>query len=295
MVMGSFVLVPCAVYACSSSTNDAQPNLLDGAVDQDGNVITDPDAIAKSDTATDVDQGGSPVNTSTVSVMVAGDSRDYVLSVPKTYDASKSYPLIIALAGDGQTADQLRTSITLDSVAGNDAIIAYPDGVDDLFTDYADNGDQQLIQATADDVKSKYSIDSSKIWGFGYSKGGYMLNQLQCLRPGLFTAYAAHAAGPPADEQGNPLNCQTGTPIPILEQQGSLDTMPAPGADEAAMDWAEFYGCGTTMTAATPNVCEKYDGCPAGVQIEYCFPSGVAHVPIWDQAVNVSWSFYRGQ
>ena len=295
--LGAFAVLAGAtilgLYACSSSSDGGTTTTLpDGAiVGSDGQVITDPDAIAANDSPTD--SASSLVNVSTNTLSVAGDSRTYVLSVPKTYDASKAYPLIIALAGDGESADSFRASLGFDAITGNEAITAYPDSVDNLFDDYAENGDQQLVEATIADVKGKLTIDQSKIWGFGYSKGGYMLNQLQCLRPNVFNAIAAHATGGPADVNGNLPACGTESTTAILETKGSLDTNPDPGADGAAAYWAQQNGCAMTSTASTPSGCVKYDSCPAGKQVEYCLAAGVMHLPIWDQATAVSWAFFK--
>ncbi|MDB4944664.1 MAG: Esterase lipoprotein LpqC [Labilithrix sp.] len=293
MTSAAFALaVVAALSACSDDTSGGTPNPTpDGAV-ADGNTVTGDGAV--------VDQDGqvvdatppktSLVNVTNVQLTVLGDTRDYVLSVPKTYSASRSYPLIIVLHGDGDNATSFQVTLGLDEVAGNDAIMAYPDQVFDLATDYDANGDQQLVAATIADVSGKYKIDAGKIWGFGYSKGGFMLNQLMCRKPGLFKAVAAHATGAP-----EPL-CN-GTPgIPIMETMGDQDTMI--GADFAANFWASNNGCAMTKTpgyAADPASCSSYDNCPAGKQVIYCLAPGVSHAPLWSDAVKASWAFFRAQ
>src|SRR4051812_31501721 len=92
------VFVVLAVYACGGSEGgsgtpppgpDGATVIEDGAVvDPDGNVV-EPDSAKPSKVVVTME-----------TVEVAGDTRDYVLSVPKTYNASKKYPLIVALHGD---------------------------------------------------------------------------------------------------------------------------------------------------------------------------------------------------
>ena len=53
-------------------------------------------------------------------------------------------------------------------------------------------------------------------------------------------------------------------------------------------------GCAGTRSPSTPAACYKTDGCPAGKPVFYCLAPGVVHSPIWDQAANVSWAFYKG-
>ena len=165
--------------------------LEDGAiVDPDGNIIDPKDS-----------RPPSKVNTTTETVDVDGNARSYVLLVPKTYNASKSYPLVIGLPCDGQSAATFQPHLHFEDVSGDDAIIAYPDGSVDLFTPYDQNGDQKLIERTIAALKGKFNIDAAKVWALGYSKGAFQLNQIACRKPNIFTAMAIHAGGAPQDRQ----------------------------------------------------------------------------------------------
>ena len=69
--------------------------LDDGAVvDMDGKVVEQPDTSMKPSKVTATDE----------TVTELGMPRAYQLAVPKTYDAARKYPLIIALHGDGPSA-----------------------------------------------------------------------------------------------------------------------------------------------------------------------------------------------
>jgi poly(3-hydroxybutyrate) depolymerase len=283
-----------SVFACSSSTvPNANPRAVpeggmqldDGAVvDMDGNVVDQPDTSTKP----------SKVNATDETVSVLGTSRTYQLAVPKTYDAARKYPLIVALHGDGQDGPSFRAFLNFDDLAGDDAIVAYPSGTLDLFTAYDTNPDQLLFAATVDDVKRKRSIDPTKIWGFGYSKGAFMLNEIQCRKPGIMTAMAFHAgSAPQAEPRGadNYPQCPGVLGLPVLATEGDRNT--DIGADYGANYWALINGCAGTRTPSTPAACQKTDGCPADKPVFYCLAPGVAHYPIWDQAATVSWAFYK--
>lgn len=286
-------LVVVALFACSSDSggsSSGHPPLPDGAtqledgaiVDPDGNVIP-PDAVKP-----------SKVVVTTEGVDVLGTGRSYVLSVPKTYNASRSYPLIVALHGDGQNAAGFRTFLGLDEIAGDDAIVAHPDQALDLFTAYDMNPDQQIVEAVINSVKGRYTIDTAKVWAFGYSKGGFMLNEIACRKPGVFKAMAAHATGQPQAEavgtDGFPV-CQGVVGLPVMTSQGSNDTQI--GADFAAQYWAKVNGCGTSRSATTPAQCQKSDGCPPGKPVVFCIAPGVSHFPIWADAAQVSWDWFK--
>jgi polyhydroxybutyrate depolymerase len=301
LVCASAIAGAAAMFACSSATvqvngqpvsdggtrlDDGAVVELDGSVDPtDGDVVDPHDAWVKP----------SKVNATDETVTVLGTSRTYELAVPKTYDASRSYPLIIALHGDGQDGPGFRAFLNFDDIAGDDAIVAYPTGSVDLFTDYDTNADQLLIEATINDVKSKRSIDDAKVWGFGYSKGAFMLNEIQCRKPGLLKAIAFHAGSAPQeeprDDAGYPI-CPGVTGLPVLATEGDQNT--DIGADYGANYWAMVNGCGTSRSTSTPAGCYTTDGCPTDEPVVYCLAPGVSHYPIWDQATTVSWAFYTG-
>jgi polyhydroxybutyrate depolymerase len=291
------LVVPAfSLFACSSTTVQKVTNpqtvpeggmqLDDGAVvDMDGNVVEPMDTSMPKP---------SKVTSTNETVMVLGDSRSYVLVVPKTYDAARKYPLIIALHGDGQDGASFRETLNWDDVAGDDAIVAYPTGAVDLFTAYDMNPDQLLVGAVVDDVKTKRSIDPTKIWGFGYSKGAFMLNEIQCRHPGILTAMAFHAGSAPQemrDATGYPV-CPNVMGLPVMATEGDQNT--DIGANYGALYWAMVNGCGMSRSPSMPAACQTTDGCPADKPVVYCLAPGVVHYPIWDQAVNVSWAFYKG-
>ena len=285
------VAMVLVVFACSSDkvvSNPAVPEggmqLEDGAiVGPDGEVIM-PDGSVKP----------SKVKATDETVSVLGTTRQYVLAVPKTYDAARKYPLIIALHGDGQDGASFRAFLQFDDLAGDDAIVAYPYiAPGDLFTPYDTNPDQQLIDATINAVKAKLSIDPAKVWGFGYSKGGFLANEIACRKPGIFKAMAIHAGGAPQEPQGADgfPQCPGVVGLPVIETEGQNDT--GIGGDYGAQYWAKINGCGTGRSATTPAACQKSDGCPAGKPVTYCLAPGVSHYPIWGEATAVSWTFFK--
>jgi polyhydroxybutyrate depolymerase len=278
------------LYACggNSGSSSGATTPSDGATaTRDGAVIVDPDAPVDTPDAAKVVK----VDVTNEQITVAGDLREYVLSVPKTYSGSRQYPLILALHGDGQTADDFRISLGLDAVSGDDAIVAYPNGVVDLYTAYEQNGDQQLVEAVIADVKSKWSVDAAKVWGFGYSKGGFEINQLACRRPGMFKAIAGHACGGPQKLDGPATDCPGSMGLPVMITEGDLNT--DIGAASGAKFWAAINHCSTNMVATTPAGCESYTGCDADKPVTYCLAAGVSHYPIWTGAVQASWDFFN--
>lgn len=296
LAFGGAVATVLAVFACSDSdagggASSGGPFVPEGGMILEDGAVVGPDGeiIPQGDSAIP-----SKVNLTTENVTVLGNARVFVLAVPKTYDAARKYPLIIAIHGDGQTGASLVPFLGFDAINGDEAIVAYPTiGGGDLFTPYDQNPDQQLIEVTINAVKAKLSIDDAKVWGFGYSKGGFLANEIGCRKPGILKAIAAHAAGAPQEPQdGNffPI-CPGVVGQPMLVTEGTNDT--GIGGEHSARYWASVNGCGTGRSPTTPAECQKFDGCPAEKTVTYCLAPGVSHYPIWSQAAAISWNWFK--
>ncbi len=293
--IGVVALSGAATSACSSDDNgggsSGKPFVPEGGmitgdgavVDMDGNVV-------EQDTST---PKPSKVVATVENVDVLGKTRQFALAVPKSYSAGRKYPLILALHGDGQDGPGFRAFLPFDDIAGDDAIVAYQSGTEDLYTPYDQNSDQLLVEATIAFVKGKFSVDDNKVWGFGYSKGGFLANEIACRKPGMLKAMAVHASGAPEEMRGGdgyPI-CPGVIGLPVLATNGEFDT--GIGGEYAANYWAKNGGCSTSRTPTTPMGCQKYDGCPAGKNVTYCVNAGVGHFPIWNEAAAASWAFFK--
>jgi polyhydroxybutyrate depolymerase len=234
----------------------------------------------------------SKVNTSNETISVDGTERNYMLSVPKTYATGRSYPLILALHGDGQDAPGFVTFLRLDAFTGDDAILAYPNRSEDLFTPYEQNNDQRLIEVMIDALKGKFAIDDTKVWALGYSKGAYQLNEIACRKPGLLKAMAIHAGGAPQERASNgDVDCPSAIALPTFVTHGSEDD---PGGGQFGADyWASLAGCGESRTPSTPSICEAYDGCSAGKPVVFCVVPGQPHFPLYKDAAEHSWAWFK--
>src|SRR5688500_18537528 len=66
------------------------------------------------------------VDVTNETVTAMGFTRDYVLAVPKSYSAAKSYPLVLVFHGDGGDGPSMRSYVKFDDATGEDAVVAYP-------------------------------------------------------------------------------------------------------------------------------------------------------------------------
>jgi polyhydroxybutyrate depolymerase len=298
--VGSFAVLGMCAVACVKSedpeggASSSSGNSSSGSTSSSGGTSSGGTSGGTSGAASSGNPAKpSKVNTTSEAIEVDGMTRRYLLQVPKTYAASKSYPLIMALHGDGENATGFSQTLPIAEFSGDDAIIAYTEGSEDLFTDYATNRDQRMVEVIIDALKKKYAnIDANKVWGAGYSKGAYQLNQLACRKPGLLKAMAIHAGGAPQDRNGDDsINCPTAIGIAAFVTHGGNDD---PNGGKFGADyWANLAGCQENMSASTPTICEKYNGCPAGKQVSFCVVPNQPHSPMYKDAAEHTWNWFK--
>ncbi len=291
LVLGILVL-----GACSSSDTGATT-----ATSADGG--TTPSSSGGSTT----DTGSAAIVTKTTeSMTVNGTARVYVLKVPTKLDPAKTYPLAMDLHGSpGDAAGQSNDGF--ETTTGQDAIIVYPQAITedsgawswDLANLAAKNPDVAMLEALPAELKTTkgLKIDTTKVFGFGYSGGGFFLQVYQCLGAKAFRAIAASAGGSPDSLRStlgpqDPDACVAcpGAPVPELIVFGKLDD--THGGDSQALCQAQLSGCAATLTNTTPTPCQKYDGCPADKPVEYCNVPDLGHGN-WSEAIPTSWAFFK--
>ena len=135
-----------------------------------------------------------------------GTTREYILHVPSSYDASSSEPvgLVVVFHGNGMCASNFTSA---ESAASMDAIgdaqnvlIAYAQGLvrskgaaefdpsNSESTDLAES-DLAYVDAILADIQEDYTLDSERIYAAGYSNGGMMTYGLACHRGDVFQSF----------------------------------------------------------------------------------------------------------
>jgi poly(hydroxyalkanoate) depolymerase family esterase len=197
------------------------------------------------------------------SVATPHGSRDYVLHVPSGYDGKQPLPLLVALHGCLQTAEQLVGLARLGKLADEKRVLvlapqqsatANPARCWNWFNpaDQArDSGEPAIIEAMIDEVRAKHRVDARRIYTLGLSAGGLMSGILLACYPEVFAAGvvasgAMYKAGvnlsegmavlktgsphDPNDRGKEAWECggaRVGQPVPALVIDGDADTVVA--------------------------------------------------------------------
>ncbi|MBX3232304.1 MAG: prolyl oligopeptidase family serine peptidase [Labilithrix sp.] len=287
--------------------------IANGASSSNG-VAPPPSPTPTSTSSTSVPDAAAPVPeppppptviTSNETIEVWGRTRSFVVARPSTYDPARSYPLLLALHGDGGTGAHMRAAFQLDGVAGQDVIVAYPTGSGnswDLYTPADSDKDVAFLVALVDEMKARYNVAPNRVFSFGMSSGAFMSNQMACRRPSLFRGIVSHSGGVPAEPNDSHGTWGNGfvrcdgqdTGVAAMLIHGSEDSaVPYPSGEHNTRYWATVNGCASTSTAIAPAPCVARDGCPAGKPVVFCGVQGLGHA-FWSEAAAATWSFVSG-
>ncbi len=304
LTLAAGVLVTFVAGACSgdddgSSSGNASP---DGSI-PDGQSSSGSNGQSSGTSGSSGDPPQAYVKLSNESMDVNGEQRSYILGLPTDYDANKKYPLVMVFHGNPGSADGMSKTLPFDGASKKDAILAYPDGIGnnwDLSTTPGSNKDFAFIKVLAAEIAKKYNVDTARVFGSGYSGGGFFLNQLVCHESNVFKAIASHSGGGPFNMDGesaptdqcHPCN---GGSVPTIHTHGKQDNEVGPmNGYYAAQCWAEHNGCSDTdpnnWGDVAPAPCKKAAACSQPVTL--CWVEGLGHGQ-WSEGANVAWSFFN--
>jgi predicted peptidase len=149
----------------------------------------------------------------------------YRLFVPKGYDPSKKYPLVLWLHGSGSVGTDNRKQISSASTLGThtwtrpenqakySAFVLAPQS----GRAWTSPGELETVLEILAAVQKEYSIDSQRLYVAGQSMGGYGTWALIALRPDMFAAAIPLCGG------GEVANAPRIANIPIWAFHGAAD------------------------------------------------------------------------
>lgn len=163
------------------------------------------------------------------SIVSSGQTREYILYVPRSYDRSRPTPLVISMHGaGGWPAQQMELSRWNRLAESQRFIVVYPSGVEGggptIWRVGPEEGlrkDVRFISALIDKLEAAYNIDPARIYATGFSNGGGMAFVLSCTLSDRIAAVGMVGAA-----QTLPWTwCTDPRPVPMIAFHGSADRM----------------------------------------------------------------------
>ena len=205
----------------------------------------------------------------------AGQERGYLVHVPKNFDESREYPLLLALHAAGSTAVQFERSSGFDALSdARGFIVVYGQGTSggsrtNVWNAGGCCGTAAAKQLNVDDVgfakevvkrmQAAYRIDAKRVFVAGMSNGGMMAHRLGCEASDVFHGIAAVAGTIQV------ATCNPPQKLPVFMVHGTEDaTVPYAGGasktlpnlvlvpvEATFVDWARREGCVGNRTTAS--------------------------------------------
>ena len=166
------------------------------------------------------------------SVRVGNLTRLFAYYVPDGTIASA--PLVFVFHGAGGNGARLRgfTDGELERLADRDGfVLVYPDGVGGSWNDCRAGAPYEAKRRNVDDIefvralverfRESHAIDTSAVFGIGFSNGAHLAYRLALEAPGLVRAIAAFGANLPTEGD---LDCAArGQAVPVMIANGTGD------------------------------------------------------------------------
>ncbi|MCI0681250.1 MAG: prolyl oligopeptidase family serine peptidase [Gemmataceae bacterium] len=186
--------------------------------------------------------------------------RTYHVYIPKSYDAAKPAPVVLALHGASMTARIMEGFCGLSAKAEEAGfIVVYPNGGAGALFQLWNSGtfpgplrkknfdDVGFIARLLDDVANKVNVDPKRVYCAGLSNGGMMAYRVAAELSDRVAAVAS-VAGTMVCE------CKPKRPVPVLHFHGTKDTLvPFNGVakelvklssvDDTIAAWVKANGC----------------------------------------------------
>lgn len=187
-----------------------------------------------------------------IRTLTVGDlKRTYLVHVPKSYDGTKPFPLVLVYHGGGSNAEQMVKFCGRNETADKHGFIAvYPNGTGRLekalltfnggnccgyaMTNKID--DVEFTRALLDDLAKAVKVDAKRVYATGMSNGGIMSYLLASELSDRIAAIAP-VGGPMGTEKCNPKR-----PLSVIHFHGTDDEFaPFKGGKGKGVSGTDFY------------------------------------------------------
>lgn len=198
-------------------------------------------------------------------VTVAGKTRSYILTVPRSYTASNPAKLIIAIHGRTNSNTMVRWYMWLERQS--DAIIAYPAWLPNGSAySWSSTENIDFIDTIVRDVTESHCVSRSDIHIVAHSLGAWFASRLACTRGDTFRSMSIVGGG------GYTSSCND-TPTATLIFQRGDDTLSSPAtarATESKMKLINQCREKTETILIGGNSCTRSTDCSTGNPVIWC-------------------------
>jgi polyhydroxybutyrate depolymerase len=241
-----------------------------------------------------------------------GQSRQYRLHVPSSYQPVKPVPLVLGFHGAGSTGGEFEAYSGLSALANQAGFIAvYPQGLGEL-TNWDTMPNSQgvpFVRDLLDSLEARCSIDPARIYATGHSRGGGMVNRLGCELSDRIAAI-----GPVSGDYDYSEDCSPSRPVAVVAFHGTDDpTIPYNGfglpgqmhesylrigtpIPNWAAAWGERNGCSSKPAIIFQEgrvSCQEWRDCQAGADVLlYTVNGGTHDWPGEVNAIKMTWDFF---
>jgi polyhydroxybutyrate depolymerase len=228
------------------------------------------------------------------SAKVGARARAYHAHLPPAVAEGRPLPLVLNLHGFNSNAEQEAGLSRMNATADREGfIVLYPEGTGwaqswnagiccgEALTKQVD--DVAYIRAVLDEEARHEPVDPKRVYATGMSNGGFLSHRLACELSDRIAAIA-----PVAGLLGVG-TCQPTRPVSVLQFAGTADALVKyegggmalfPKVEDVMAGWAQRDGCQSHRAVSYQKgdvTCERYTGCPAGVDVELCKVQGGGH------------------
>ena len=221
---------------------------------------------------------------------VDGTMREYHISMPDNYDASRPHKLIFVFHGLGGTVERSLEHDFFGLLGQNDGSAIFvagqglsgpsvrdPNRPGPTGWPNRDGEDVNFIRALLAKMRTDYCIDNARVFSTGWSFGGIMTNRLGCeLKDELRAIAPVMGQGPEVWSQMDcsrlreAADCVDGQ-VAVWLSHGTEDTTVPYCTGERSRDfWQAQNGCAAQSTPIGENGCIEYDNCDQDYPVVWC-------------------------
>jgi polyhydroxybutyrate depolymerase len=219
-----------------------------------------------------------------VSIQVGSTKRSYIRVVSFNYNRHKKHALVIGFHGAGLDGNSPRFHHKwplIETMAGDEAIFIYPNGLGGRWNAGAKSADALFFDELVRSTGEEFCIDKNRVFIHGISNGSFFVNALVPFRKEAIRGVISVAGG------------GSGSKMPAMVIHGASDPTIkfSSSAQNTLVSYAKANGCKTPIAIDRMKFesCQLLEGCPPDLPVWFCPWNGNHHWP--EFSLTFVWRF----